>query len=93
MSNIKNIKNNNIETQELLLIADILITDYSSIYIDFLLTNKPIVFYAYDIKNYLSKDRELYFNYNNVIIKETLTKNEYDFFDTIKNIDKLIDGS
>lgn len=89
MSNIKNFKNPNIETQELLLIADILISDYSSIYIDFLLTNKPIIFYAYDINEYLNKDRELYFNYEDVVINETLVKNENDLFDTIKNIDNI----
>lgn len=91
MSNIKNIKNNsNFEIQELLVIADILITDYSSIYIDFLLTNKPIIFYAYDLEKYITKDREFYFDYNKVIINESLTKNEYDFFDTIKNINNII---
>ena len=43
---------------------DFLITDYSSIYIDFLMTGKPIIFYPYDLKNYLEKDRDLYFDYN-----------------------------
>lgn len=43
---------------------DILITDYSSIYLDFLNTGKPIIFFPYDLKNYLEKDRDLYFDYN-----------------------------
>lgn len=48
----------------ILALTDILITDYSSIYFDFLLLDKPIIFFPYDLKRYLSKDRELYFDYN-----------------------------
>ncbi|MGF7143660.1 CDP-glycerol glycerophosphotransferase (TagB/SpsB family) [Anaerotaenia torta] len=44
-------------------LADILLTDYSSIYFDFLFTNKPIIFFPYDYKEYLSESRELYFEY------------------------------
>jgi CDP-glycerol glycerophosphotransferase (TagB/SpsB family) len=48
----------------LLPLVDILITDYSSIYFDFLLLDKPIIFFPYDFKKYFSEDRELYFDYN-----------------------------
>jgi CDP-glycerol glycerophosphotransferase len=66
-----------------------LITDYSSIFIDFLLTDKPIIFYSYDIEHYLKKDREMYFDYQDIILKETLSVNEYDFFDTLVNIENI----
>ena len=46
-------------------ISDCLITDYSSVYIDYLLLERPIFFYCYDIKNYQAKHRELYFDYYN----------------------------
>ncbi|HAM80640.1 CDP-glycerol glycerophosphotransferase family protein [Ornithinibacillus bavariensis] len=41
-----------IDTNELLSCVDILITDYSSIFFDFLHTKKPIIFLAYDMNEY-----------------------------------------
>jgi CDP-glycerol glycerophosphotransferase len=46
---------------ELLLISDILITDYSSTMFEFSLTQKPVFLYAVDIEQY-SNDRGFYFN-------------------------------
>ena len=40
--------------QELLLLSDVLITDYSSIMIEFAILDKPILFFVYDLDNYLS---------------------------------------
>ncbi len=42
-------------------ITDILITDYSSIFFDFMVTDKPIIFYAWDHELY-SHYRGMYFN-------------------------------
>lgn len=50
-----------INTNELLSIVDLLITDYSSIAFDFMVTDKPIIYYLYDIDSY-KKERGLYFN-------------------------------
>lgn len=44
--------------------VDILITDYSSIYFDFLLLNRPVIFSAFDIQEYENIDRGFYFNYD-----------------------------
>lgn len=40
--------------------AGALITDYSSIYIDFLITNRPIVYFTYDIERYVNERGFLY---------------------------------
>jgi len=44
----------------------ILITDYSSIFFDFLLLDRPIIFAPFDKDIYLKKDREFYFNYEDI---------------------------
>ncbi|KON70878.1 CDP-glycerol:glycerophosphate glycerophosphotransferase [Peribacillus butanolivorans] len=41
-----------VDTNELLATVDLLITDYSSIFFDFLVTNKPILFYTWDADVY-----------------------------------------
>ncbi len=43
--------------------CDLLITDYSSIFFDFLLLDRPIMFFPYDLEQYLSQDRAMYFDY------------------------------
>lgn len=50
---------NSFDTNELLSAVDILITDYSSIMFDFLITGKPIILFAYDYESY-EKNRGLY---------------------------------
>ncbi len=46
--------------------CDILITDYSSIFFDFLLLDRPIVFFAHDLESYLTQDRGMYFPYESM---------------------------
>ena len=45
-----------IDTQELLLASDLLITDYSSIYYDFYLMNRPVIHFTYDFEKAYTKD-------------------------------------
>jgi CDP-glycerol glycerophosphotransferase len=43
--------------------ADLLVTDYSSISFDFLLTGRPMLFYPYDFEDYVTRNRELLYDY------------------------------
>lgn len=54
--NLNNVSNE-IDTQELMLVSDILITDYSGCYLDFLLLNRPIIHFGYDYEEYKNNDR------------------------------------
>jgi len=64
-SNIR-ILDNDSDIYPLFAKVDLLITDYSSVFFDFLLTDKPVLFYPYDKDNYLSKDRCMYDDYDTV---------------------------
>ena len=44
-------------------LCDCLITDYSSIYFDYLFVDKPIIFFPYDLEQYTLDDRPLLFDY------------------------------
>ena len=53
------------EVGTLLRRADVLVTDYSSVWIDYLLLDRPVVSYCYDLEAYLN-DRGLLYNYESV---------------------------
>lgn len=63
---IFDITNEVTESQNLLDAAAVLITDYSSCYIDYLLLDRPVMFYNFDVENYKKNDRQLYFDYDEV---------------------------
>ena len=53
--------------QELMLISDILITDYSSIMIEFSALNKPTVFFTYDLDYYRANERGFYYDFKTTV--------------------------
>ncbi|WP_075876723.1 CDP-glycerol glycerophosphotransferase family protein [Merdibacter massiliensis] len=52
------------EISELYLIADVLITDYSSVFFDFAILKRPIYFYMYDMESYKDQLRGFYIDVN-----------------------------
>lgn len=48
------------DVTELMLIADVLVTDYSSVMFDFANTGRPMVFYTYDYDDYVRDERGTY---------------------------------
>ena len=78
----------NADIQELLLISDILITDYSSVTCDFLLLNRPILLYTYDYDEYISH-RGIYYKNLEEIAPGPLLFSPSELIDAIKNIEEI----
>lgn len=54
------------DVMKLVMLADVLITDYSSICMDFALMEKPIYFYAFDLEMY-ENERAFYYDYESYV--------------------------
>ena len=82
------ILNKDSDTQEILCITDILITDYSSIYHDFLLLNRPVLLYTYDYDEYVSK-RGIYYDKLEEIAPGPILYTSDELLDALNNIDEI----
>ncbi len=71
-----------IDTNELLSIVDVLITDYSSIAFDFMVLDRPIIYYIYDYSEY--KDQHgLYFDVE--MLNSVYCKTSQEVLEILKN--------
>lgn len=70
------------DTNELLGIVDIMITDYSSVFFDFLVTDKPIIHYVYDYDSY-EAERGLYFGLNE--LPGDVARNTEELINSVEN--------
>ncbi|MCR5667044.1 MAG: CDP-glycerol glycerophosphotransferase family protein [Eubacterium sp.] len=73
------------EVNDLLFVADVLVTDYSSVIFDYALLNKPIVYYTYDLENY-AEGRGLYFPFQSYVYG-AVANNLEELIDAIKTAD------
>lgn len=76
-----------IDTNKVLGITDLLITDYSSIFFDYLVTDKPILFYCWDDDLY-SSQRGKYFEYDELPGPVSFTLEE--LITTIKDLEAQV---
>ncbi len=77
-----------LEINEMLSITDILITDYSSVFFEFLSTKKPILFFCYDKDEYMN-NRGLYIPLEE--LPGPICETPEEIIKSIKNIDLLHD--
>lgn len=75
-----------VDPNELLAAVDILITDYSSIFFDYLVTDKPILFYTWDADVY-AEERGQYLSNDRLPGPIVYTSNE--LVDSIRNIEQV----
>ena len=76
---------NNIAAQVLLAATDLLITDYSSCFFDYLILDRPIIHFIYDYDYYINRDRGVYYKKEEICcgdiamtgeeLKESIIKN------------------
>lgn len=71
---------------ELTLICDLLITDYSSIAMDFAIQKKPSLFFAFDLDYYCNEERGFYFPYEDYVPGKVV-KSGKELIQAIKNGD------
>lgn len=83
--------NNYSYVDNLYLISDILITDYSSLMFDFALLGKPMLFFTYDLEEYRDNLRGLYVDFEKESPGPLLFTTE-EVIDAIKNIDDVIES-
>lgn len=85
--NYSNIKyaNADIDPYTFLRYVDILMTDYSSIYTDFMLLNRPVVGFYYDYDFYSQDTRECYFDFDEYM-PELKAHNMEELMEVIKKV-------
>ena len=87
----KDLYSKNVTVYELLAESDALVTDYSSVYYDYLLTDKPIGLVIDDLEEYNKRNGFVYGKYKDFVKGFYIEKLE-DFFSFIDNIGHNIDS-
>lgn len=75
------------DINELYVISDILVTDYSSVFFDYAILQRPILFYMYDLKEYEEEIRGFYLDIKKDLPGNIFTKEE-ELLKEILNIEK-----
>lgn len=81
-------RNSYVDIEILYRVADVLITDYSSCFVDFMLTGKPQISFAYDLQAYASVERGMLFNIEDVFPGPICSE----FTSVLEHLDKALQG-
>lgn len=76
----------NKDINELYAISDLLITDYSSVFFDYTILDRPVIFYMYDLENYKENLRGFYLDIYTELPGE-IVKDEDDLLNLINSND------
>jgi CDP-glycerol glycerophosphotransferase len=79
------------DVQRLLLISDVLISDYSTLMFDYANTGRPMIFYTYDLEHYRDVLRGFYFDFENEA-PGPLVHTEGQLFDAVLRADEFADA-
>ena len=72
----------------LLSIADLLVTDYSSLFFDYSVLDKPAIFYQYDKEEY-EKDRGFMFELSDYVESKYIVESENEFYNLLSSADEI----
>ncbi len=76
------------DINDLYIISDLLITDYSSVFFDFANLKRPIIFYMYDLKQYKENLRGFYINI--LELPGEIVEKEEELINVIKNSENFV---
>ena len=74
------------DINDLYIISDILITDYSSVFFDYANLKRPIIFHMYDLEHYRDKSNGFYFDINEML-PGRITRTDDELVDEILRVD------
>lgn len=85
------VMHNNSDIYPILKYSDLLITDYSSVAFDYLLLDKPILYYTPDLEEYQKQCREFYTSYSNYAVGD-VAQNEDELIPLMQNAVNGVDN-
>lgn len=75
------------DINQLYLVSDVLITDYSSVFFDYSNLNRPVLFYMYDLDEYQSNVRDFYIDLDE--LPGPIVQTEAELLAALENIEKV----
>ena len=75
------------DINDLYIISDILITDYSSVFFDFANLKRPVLFYMYDLEQYKNNIRDFYIDLSE--LPGPIIQQEKELINDIRNINLI----